>query len=78
MNKDELKDHLFSVIQDRTAGFKVIEIAEMLDIKQPTATRLLQRQHETFSVDKLIQYCQKLGVSVEYKIGGKLIKRCDE
>lgn len=74
MNKTALKDHLFDVIADRAEGMTGTQVAEKLGIKQSAASRLLSRSHETFSVDKLLTYCQAFGVTVEYKIGGRIYR----
>lgn len=74
IDQDKLKEHLLSVIADKASEMSRAELGEIIGIHANTASWLMTGKKEKFSVDSLIAYCQALGVSVEYKINGRIYR----
>lgn len=77
MNKEQkaaFKAHLLEVIKKKAKGMQVKQVAEVIGILPANASHLLNGRLNVFSVEAMLGYCQALGVTVEYKIGGRIYR----
>lgn len=67
---DSIKTRLITIVGEiiESNKFKQRQVQELLDIKQPRVSDLVNKKIEKFSVDSLIEYLTKLGYSFEVNV----------
>lgn len=71
MRKSHLLDEILDIVKGE--GYTQKDLAKILDQKQPHVSDLLRGKLGRFSVEKLIDFLEKLGATVELKVKYKRV-----